>query len=119
MIGVPMPNPRDSMIDDLNRKLDQFFGAGGKAEPAPAFKAEQRPPRSDTIDPDTILKRRRPGSRRAGSPSPPRCHCLKSRPPGYSMPWVSGTSRGQHEANQQPGAPAPTTDMAGSTGLRN
>jgi hypothetical protein len=23
-----MPNPRDSLIDDLNRKLDQFFGAG-------------------------------------------------------------------------------------------
>jgi hypothetical protein len=40
------------MIDDLNRKLDQFFGAGGKAEP--------RPPRSDKIDRDTILKRRRP-----------------------------------------------------------
>jgi hypothetical protein len=48
------------MIDDLNRKLDQFFGAGGKAEPAAAFKAEPRPPRSNKIAPDTILKRRRP-----------------------------------------------------------
>ena len=28
MIGVPMPNPRDSIIDDLNHKLEQFFGAG-------------------------------------------------------------------------------------------
>lgn len=28
MIGVPMPHPRDSIIDDLNHKLDQFFGAG-------------------------------------------------------------------------------------------
>ncbi|MFJ2445193.1 hypothetical protein [Pseudomonas sp. NPDC087626] len=28
MIGVPMPNPRDSIIADLNQKLDQFFGAG-------------------------------------------------------------------------------------------
>ncbi|EPA95286.1 hypothetical protein PG5_42640 [Pseudomonas sp. G5(2012)] len=28
MIGVPMPNPRDSIIEDLNRKLEQFFGAG-------------------------------------------------------------------------------------------
>ena len=60
MIGEPMPHPRDSMIDNLNRKLDQFFGAGGKAEPAAAFKAEPRPPRSDKIDRDTILKRRRP-----------------------------------------------------------
>ncbi|WP_256228490.1 hypothetical protein [Pseudomonas sp. G5(2012)] len=23
-----MPNPRDSIIEDLNRKLEQFFGAG-------------------------------------------------------------------------------------------
>lgn len=28
MIGVPMPNPRDSIIEDLNQKLEQFFGAG-------------------------------------------------------------------------------------------
>jgi hypothetical protein len=27
----PIPNPRVSMIDDLNRKLDQFFGTAGKA----------------------------------------------------------------------------------------
>lgn len=60
MIGVPMPNPRESMIDDLNRKLDQFFGTGGEAEPAAAFKPKPRPTRSNKIDPDTILKRRRP-----------------------------------------------------------
>lgn len=29
MIGVPMPNPRDSIIANLNQQLDQFFGAGG------------------------------------------------------------------------------------------
>lgn len=28
MIGVPMPNPRDSIIANLNQQLDQFFGAG-------------------------------------------------------------------------------------------
>jgi hypothetical protein len=55
-----MPNPRESMIDDLNRKLDQFFGTGGEAEPAEAFKPEPRPTRSDKIAPHTILKRRRP-----------------------------------------------------------
>ena len=48
------------MIDDLNRKLDQFFGSGGKAEPAATVKPEPRPIRSDKIDPDTVLKRRRP-----------------------------------------------------------
>ena len=28
MIGQPMPNPRDSIIANLNQQLDQFFGAG-------------------------------------------------------------------------------------------
>lgn len=28
MIGVPMPNPRDLIIDELNHHLDAFFGAG-------------------------------------------------------------------------------------------
>jgi hypothetical protein len=28
MIGQPMPNPRDSIISNLNQQLDQFFGAG-------------------------------------------------------------------------------------------
>ena len=28
MIGMPMPNPRDSIIDELNQHLDAFFGAG-------------------------------------------------------------------------------------------
>lgn len=28
MIGIPMPNPRDSIITNLNQQLDQFFGAG-------------------------------------------------------------------------------------------
>ncbi|UZM14772.1 hypothetical protein LZV00_02950 [Pseudomonas kielensis] len=27
MIGAPMPNPRNSIIAELNQKLDQFFGA--------------------------------------------------------------------------------------------
>ena len=45
MIGVPMPNPRDSIIEDLNQKLEQFFGSGktvqqiarGVSADAPAF----------------------------------------------------------------------------------
>ena len=56
----PMPNPKDAIIANLNRQLDHYFGTGGKAEPATSFKPEHRPPRSDKVDPDTILKRRRP-----------------------------------------------------------
>ncbi|VVO20294.1 hypothetical protein PS712_04179 [Pseudomonas fluorescens] len=36
MIGVPMPSQRDSLIDDLNRKLDQFFGAGRAVQQIPS-----------------------------------------------------------------------------------
>ena len=35
MIGVPMPNPRDSVISDLNRKMEQFFSAGKVAQQIP------------------------------------------------------------------------------------
>jgi len=28
MIGQPMPNPRDSIIANLNQQLDHFFGTG-------------------------------------------------------------------------------------------
>lgn len=32
MIGQPQQNPRDAIVEDLNRKLEQFFGSGGKAQ---------------------------------------------------------------------------------------
>lgn len=28
MIGVPMPDPRDSIISNLNQQLEHYFGAG-------------------------------------------------------------------------------------------
>ena len=32
MIGAPMPNPRDSIIANLNKQLDHFFGAGREVQ---------------------------------------------------------------------------------------
>ncbi|VVQ17274.1 hypothetical protein PS914_05989 [Pseudomonas fluorescens] len=32
MIGVPMPNPRDAIIANLNRQMAQFFSTGKKVE---------------------------------------------------------------------------------------
>ena len=32
MIGAPMPNPRDSIIANLNQQLDKYFGAGKAAQ---------------------------------------------------------------------------------------
>ena len=32
MIGVPMPNPRDSIIETLNQQVGAFFGSGKKAQ---------------------------------------------------------------------------------------
>jgi hypothetical protein len=32
VIGTPLPNPRDSIIANLNQQMDQFFGAGRKVQ---------------------------------------------------------------------------------------
>lgn len=32
MIGQPQLNPRDAIVEDLNRKLEQFFGTGGMVQ---------------------------------------------------------------------------------------
>ena len=42
MIGQPMPNPRDSIIANLNQQLDHFFGAGKAVqEIAPGVSGER------------------------------------------------------------------------------
>jgi hypothetical protein len=42
MIGVPMPNPRDSIVANLNRQLEQYFGAGKPVqEIAPGVSGEK------------------------------------------------------------------------------
>lgn len=42
MIGVPMPNPRDSILANLNHQLDQYFGAGKSVqEIAPGISGER------------------------------------------------------------------------------
>lgn len=35
MIGVPMPNPRDSIIANLNQQMDHFFATGKKVQEIP------------------------------------------------------------------------------------
>ena len=65
MIGVPMPHPKDAVTAHLNQKLEQFFGAGGQPQAEPGAEMKPRPPRSDKVDPDTVLKRRRPSPSRA------------------------------------------------------
>lgn len=32
MIGEPIPDPRRSIIDELNQQMEAFFGAGNKAQ---------------------------------------------------------------------------------------
>jgi hypothetical protein len=36
MIGVPMPNPRDSILANLNQQLEQYFGTGRGVQEIPA-----------------------------------------------------------------------------------
>ena len=41
MIGEPMPDPRRSIIDNLNQQMEAFFGSGNKAqEIAPGVSGE-------------------------------------------------------------------------------
>ncbi|WP_282390130.1 hypothetical protein [Pseudomonas sp. PS01296] len=35
MIGEPMPDPRRSIIDELNQQMEAFFGSGKKAQVIP------------------------------------------------------------------------------------
>jgi hypothetical protein len=49
MIGVPMPNPRDSIIANLNQQMDQYFGAGRSVqEIAAGVTGEKEGPISST-----------------------------------------------------------------------
>lgn len=42
MIGVPIPNPRDSIVANLNQQLEQYFGAGKPVqEIAPGVSGEK------------------------------------------------------------------------------
>ncbi|VVN75688.1 hypothetical protein [Pseudomonas fluorescens] len=65
MIGGPLPDPRAAATADIERKKANFFKAGGQASIAPGYERAIPPVRSDKIDPDTVLKRRRPSPTRA------------------------------------------------------
>ncbi len=43
MIGVPMPNPRDSIVENLNRQLEQYFGAGKPVQEIPSGVSGEKP----------------------------------------------------------------------------
>ncbi|RON39555.1 hypothetical protein [Pseudomonas brassicacearum] len=49
MIGVPMPNPRDSIISNLNQQMDHYFGAGRSVQQiAAGVSGEKEGPISST-----------------------------------------------------------------------
>lgn len=59
MIGEPIPDPRLQVLEQLNASIDKFFAAGGQATEVEGFRNTPPPARSATVDPETILKRRR------------------------------------------------------------
>jgi hypothetical protein len=65
MIGKPLPDPRAAALADIERKIAEFFGSGGKPTEAQGFEPKRPPVRSNTIDPETVLKRRRPSPTQA------------------------------------------------------
>jgi hypothetical protein len=62
MIGGPIPDPHLEAQVVITRKIAEFFRIGGKVTEAPSFQTRRRPPRSAAIDPETVLKRRRPSA---------------------------------------------------------
>lgn len=58
MIGVPMPNPRDSIIDNLNQQLEAFFGAGKVVEVVPSGVGVDGPFNGTTAHHERLRKER-------------------------------------------------------------
>ena len=58
MIGVPMPNPRDSIIDELNQQLDAFFGSGKTAQIIPSGVGVDGPFNGTTAHHERLRKER-------------------------------------------------------------
>jgi hypothetical protein len=65
MIGEPLLDPRAAALAEIERKIAEFFGSGGKPSQAQSFEPKRPPARSNTIDPETVLKRRRPSPTQA------------------------------------------------------
>lgn len=70
MIGGSIPDPHLEAQAEINRKIAEFFRFGGKVTEAPGYETRHPPPRSAAIDPETVLKRRRPSSSQAQRKEP-------------------------------------------------
>ncbi|MGW8461220.1 hypothetical protein [Pseudomonas sp. CLCA07] len=70
MIGGSIPDPHLEAQADINRKIAEFFRVGGKVTEAPGYEPQHPQPRSAAIDPETVLKRRRPSPTQAEHKGP-------------------------------------------------
>ena len=58
MIGVPMPNPRDSIIETLNQQVDAFFSSGKTAQVIPSGVGAEGPYNGTTAHHERLRKER-------------------------------------------------------------
>lgn len=58
--NLPTPASKEAERQRLASLFDQHLDSGGAIRVAPSFKQAPRPLRSERIDPETVLKRRRP-----------------------------------------------------------
>jgi hypothetical protein len=57
---APLADPRKQIIEDLRAQIDHFMATGKKIQPLESFPERVPPaPRSNFIDPDYVLKRKR------------------------------------------------------------
>jgi hypothetical protein len=57
---APLADPRKKIVEDLRAQIDHFMATGKKVQPVASFpERSPLPPRSNYVDPDTVLKRKR------------------------------------------------------------
>lgn len=127
MIGVPMSNPRDSTLANLNQQLDQYFGAGKAVqEIAPGVTGLKEMMFGTSYSNKLRQERDKLAPRLSELANAGKTVIKAAKEMGMETKRARLIARennimfpGHRETNQQSGALAPTPDMAGSTGPRN
>ena len=70
MIRSPISEPHLEVRADINLNIAELFRIGDKVTDAPGYEPQHTLPRSAAIDPENVLKRRRPSPTQAEHKAP-------------------------------------------------
>jgi hypothetical protein len=123
LIGIPQPNSRDSIINNLNRQLEAFFGAGNNVKQVDPGATGVREAMFGTTHAARLRAERDKLAPRLKAPVNKGLTVIEAAKersaPTSSPARTTSTSRARRETYQQTGAAAPQTDLAGLAGQRN